>query len=142
MPPTLAAARNTYSGLFSSKKASTSACLFRSSSPLERVIRLLNPSYFNFLTIAEPTSPRCPAMYIFDDLFMIAECLKPPILAKQISLSIFEILSYHLSNEFLKPDPGLPAKLIRGLRRIAEQRLNFRGTKISRIDFNQNLSGN
>jgi len=32
----------------------------------------LFPSACNFLTIAEPTMPLCPAMYIFDSLFIIA----------------------------------------------------------------------
>ena len=57
MPPTFAAASNTYSGLSVSKKFSTSVCRNKFNSWRLLVMIFTYPKFFNCLTIAEPTRP-------------------------------------------------------------------------------------
>src|ERR1700722_8824286 len=60
MPPTLAAARNTASGLACASQPSTLARSVRSSWP-RSAIRTVEPSDASRRTMAEPTMPPCPA---------------------------------------------------------------------------------
>ena len=71
IPPTLAAARKTYSGFSAAKKPSTSVCLHKSSSACMRVIILLYPCRKSYRTIADPTMPLCPATYILASFSII-----------------------------------------------------------------------
>ena len=66
IPPTLAAARNTYSGFSSSKNFSTASWRHRSNSLCVRVTIFVYPCLCSSLTIADPTMPRWPATYIFE----------------------------------------------------------------------------
>ena len=75
MPPTKAAARNTYSGCSSSKKRRTATPSSRSSSVWVLPMRLVYPFSSRFFQMAEPTSPRWPATYILAFLSNIV-CLK------------------------------------------------------------------
>ena len=61
IPPTLAAASTTYSGLSEAKKASTAAESSSGSSLCVRVSTRAYPSSISRRVIAEPTIPRCPA---------------------------------------------------------------------------------
>src|SRR4051794_21465703 len=61
MPPTFAAARNTYSGRSVAKKFSVADWSRRSSSLRVLRSRLVKPALWRRRTIADPTKPRCPA---------------------------------------------------------------------------------
>src|SRR6185503_5206592 len=64
MPPTLAAARNTYSGRSFEKKRSTAAASARSSADRSRVISARKPSARSRRSSAAPIMPRWPATKI------------------------------------------------------------------------------
>src|ERR1700690_1987078 len=64
IPPTRAAATNTYSGFSFRKNSSVSACRVKSSSFDVRNSRFRKPSASRRRTTADPTMPRCPATNI------------------------------------------------------------------------------
>ena len=76
MPPTRAALSTTFSGRSDAKNAATAFWSRRSSSCLERSKRFVYPSACILATIAEPTSPWCPATYIlesFSNFFLFTQ---------------------------------------------------------------------
>src|SRR5580692_7154215 len=70
MPPTLAAARNMYSGRSFLKYSSTADCRVKSSSARERRSKFEYPSATRRRAIADPTIPLCPATKMEEDLFI------------------------------------------------------------------------
>src|SRR6185312_13420892 len=71
MPPTLAAARKTYSGRSVAKRWSTAARLVRSVSRRVFVMRLRYPCARRARRMAEPARPVEPAMRSFDSEVML-----------------------------------------------------------------------
>src|ERR1017187_8323865 len=71
MPPTRAAARNTYSGRFRPNHSKTRLWSFNSKVCLSTVGSFSKPRVLHNLTKDEPTRPLCPATNIFEFLFMV-----------------------------------------------------------------------
>src|SRR6185312_3315969 len=124
MPPTFAAARKTNSGRCASKNASTAARFRRSTESRPATIRLRSPAPFSARTIAEPTSPRCPATKTRLPLSMrhaSGDVLVPRIAQRAFLLRHLEIVIHHAADKLLEIQLRRPAQFRARLRRIPEQ---------------------
>src|SRR5690554_3750218 len=110
MPPTWAAARMTYSGFSSSKKALTAVPSSRSTSERDFPTKRVYPFDCRFRQMADPTNPRWPATYILLFLSMIA-----------LFFYNFHIVFYHSPHQFFERCPtGIPSEKRFGLGGITQ----------------------
>src|SRR5665213_56978 len=138
MPPTFAAARNTYGGCCSAKKRSTAAADLRSSSARVRSSSRLAPAARSWRTMAEPTRPLCPATKIdewyTDPSFSILVDLETVTRHDCIALCQFQVLGDHLGHQRLKIRFRRPTELVAGLAGITQQRFDLGWAEVSRVD--------
>src|SRR3569833_2910715 len=117
MPPTFAAARKTYSGRWASKNASTATRSRRSTESCPATIRLRRPALFSARTIAEPTSPRCPATntrLLLSMRHASWNVLVPRIAQRTLLLRHLEIVIHHAAYQLLEIQLRRPPQLRAG----------------------------
>src|SRR3546814_129990 len=137
MPPTRAAAMKTACGRFSVIQALTWSGDRRST--LSRgAVSTVHSSDYSRLTRAEPTSPRWPATQTR---------LPESEYSIRLSICVFALLQTdavgldHLRNQLLESGLVLPADLLLGLFRAAEQEIHLGRPVIDWIDGDQNVAG-
>src|SRR5579871_1487836 len=137
MPPTVAAARKTYSGALSAKKRSTEGASRRSTSARVRRIRFACPRVCKARTMADPTSPRWPATKIRLSLcmglaafyYLVARLGERPFLPRQ-----FQIMLDHHLHQFLEGHCRFPAQPGASLGGIPAEMVDFRGAEVALFD--------
>src|SRR5882724_4264178 len=143
-PPTLAAAKKTYSGRSRSKNARVASRFVRSNSWRVRRRRLAYPFARNLRAIADPAKPACPATKIraaeSTNLFMVLRYPESAVAHQSISPCLLQVALHHLGNQFLKRDFRLPAKFLLRLGGIPQQRVYLRRTKVSLVDCHHAVS--
>src|SRR5258708_16896003 len=115
-PPTLAAAKKTYSGRSRSKNARVALRFVRSNSWRVRRRRFAYPPPSNLRAIAEPAKPPCPATKIRAaesiNLFMVLPYPESAVAHQSISFGLLQIALHHLGNQFAKRNLRPPAKFL------------------------------
>src|SRR5580704_1840655 len=152
MPPTLPAATKTASGFIFAMKPSTCSDWRRSSS--RRGAEMMSqPSVCSRRTSAEPAMPACPATKTRlprKSNFSLT-VLRPPfwpnpacsilhVAVRAVLTHLADIAFYHLAHQLVERDFVLPAELLPGLARIAQQGIGFGGPEIARIDLDENAA--
>src|SRR6185436_7244563 len=137
MPPTLAAAMKTYSGLSRSKNSRTARPSVSSSSACRRSSKFEYPARSSARRIADPASPVCPARYMraprSTELLASAVGAVTVTADQRIALRRPQVFTRHLGNQLRERDPRLPPKPPARLGGVSQQRLDFGGTEIARI---------
>src|SRR5260221_9420546 len=142
MPPTLAAARKTYSGRALRKKPSTAARSARSTSLRTGVSRRVQPARLRRRTMALPTRPRDPATKIAASSCMAG----PPRLAgeagvgeRALARRQVQIVLDHQGDQLLEAQRRLPAEDTPRLGGIALQGVDLGRPEVARIDLDMLL---
>src|SRR3981081_3702122 len=135
MPPTLAAARNTACGRAFENQLDTAAWS-RKSTSRRPTVSSSTSSCASLRASAAPTMPRCPATktvlpFSSNGVFAIGNL--PPGNRK--------IARHHFLDELRKARLRLPAELLARLAGVTDQRVDFCGTEIRRIDANDGPAG-
>src|SRR5882724_11724350 len=144
-PPTLAAAKRTYSGRSRSKNARVASRFVRSNSWRVRRRRFAYPSACNLRPIADPAKPPCPATKTRAaesiNLLMVLPYPESTVAHQSISLGLLQIALHHLRNQFAKRDFRPPAKFLLRFGGIPQKRVHFCRTKVSLVDCHHAVSG-
>src|SRR5690349_12368107 len=138
MPPTLAAARKTYSGFSRSKNPATAWRSVRSSSRRVRQRRLRYPAAWRVRTRAEPTRPRCPATKIRLSSRMGRACEGVAGFEEEFfALGEFEVVLDHAAHQVLEGKFGLPAERLAGTGGVAVEVVDFGGAEVAGVLFDE-----